>query len=525
MVDPAPKPPTPTTATKPVSTAAPNASEPSLVDRFWSAWNGESAAIDAAATPPANAITSTTDFRRTNATQNGPSPLKKQAKDPRFQPEYSPVSVIFLTGRYQGEVLDLGLAVNETSNEQSADWSDQDGTSIRVGCTFTRLSPRTFSLSLTYFSLSLDISHLGENCYTMQEMGDGELAPPFLMFSQGDLRASPVVCTDISTKYSEPLPGKVKGFRKAEVEVKFKMLGGVSSEHALGKPLASTPLADARAKRTLTEQQKKGTLAKIRQVLAPCLKSEADSRALQELIEANKLNDVEAILKLSSDAFIQSAVAGMIPKAVLKDPRIQSKLSSDLAAEMATSQDGIGAVGTESPRRFAQAILTGTYGGLTTALAAEAERAHADYKKIREAILEQKLGDKDSIFKPEQRAAAERLSRVGSCGMSLRQLGSPKVSEDKGDDQKTLAEINKLLAAANQGGLTDENKKKIEEMFGVSTDSQIRALLNGAPYSSGEEFRNHASRQNGAGMTGYAIWQNAATFIRRRDEPKTEEPK
>jgi hypothetical protein len=172
--------------------------------------------------------------------QSKPSPLKEQHRDTRGQPDYSPVQIIILNGAHKGKSIDLGIAINEVTHSETAEWEAQDGDGIRVGVNFKRLSPREISLNLTYYSATEDISHLVENVKHLKEITDGEARPPLLLFIQGALQATECVCTSVQDKYSEPHPGK-KGLRRADVDVKLMLGGGKNSSYALGAPLVSTP--------------------------------------------------------------------------------------------------------------------------------------------------------------------------------------------------------------------------------------------------------------------------------------------
>ncbi|MBD1864264.1 MULTISPECIES: hypothetical protein [Trichocoleus] len=452
---------------------------------------------------PAKAVTGVTIPR----VQNKPSPLKEQHRDTRGQPDYSPVQIIILNGAYKGKSVDLGLAVNEVMHSETADWEAQDGDGIRVGINFKRLSPRDISLTLAYCSLVEDVSYLVENVKHLKEITDGESRPPLLLFIQGALQATECVCTSVQDKYSEPHPGR-KGLRRADVDIKLLLGGGKNSSYALGGPLTSTPLGDERARTTQAERQKQGQQDVAKLLLAPCL-GEKGSADLSQLIEQNKLSDPTAIAKLDSATFVQAAIGGMFSSKLLQDPGLQQKLQQDLAAVMALGEDGVG--NTILTRKYANAILTGDISQLPQNLQLQLAATRVDFNVIYKAVLNQALDEKSEVFdRSKNPTAGERLANFGSCGIDLRRVGAPKVTSTVADT-KTLKQVNEFLAS-------NPSNNDIKKRFGVVTESQIRAIKNGAPYQSKEEFLSHAS-QNNVGLTGQVLW---SSFVGSTPAPQPE---
>lgn len=474
----------------------------------------------------------------------GPSPIQKQHRDIRSQPEYAPIVIVFLSGPYKGQTLDVGFNVSETSQSQTAEWEDQKGETVRVGCNFKKLSTRTFQMTLAYFDTTFDISHMIENVMTLQQVSEEDRSMPKLFLKQGDLIAAPVVCTEIRPKYSEPHSGST-GFRHAEVEVGFKLLGGVASEHALGVPLTSTPLTDWYARTPKAVRDREAQLAVTDLTLAKCL-SASSNRQLDELIKKDRTGNVDDVLKLQADAFIQGSVGGIFDSSIFEDERVKEKLHKDLALQVAK---GVSGVGIES-RRLANAIAANDDGtsrnltqGLTIDMQKEVEGARADLKSIEKAIEAQDLTNDSEVFGDKQRTAGDRLRRLASCGLTLRQSGAAAVNDsldNKPGWQKWLdklmggeagasndvgarnkAVLGKINETLNDKSLTDED---IKQQFGLKTESQVRALRNGVPYTSRSQFEQHSSRQK-TGLTGVVTWNNFIDHNAQKDADSEKDKK
>ena len=453
--------------------------------------------------------------KRALAIAKGPSPLQAQRQRPRSEPDPTAISITHLTGPYKGQKMSigqwLGVWASEVNHQNSAQWQVREADHIRSGANFSRLGRRTFALSLQFYDEEHDITHLAENLATLTQIGEEEETPPLLLLRQGALVARPVFCSRIDTTYKEPFAGD-KGYRVAELKLNFQLQAGKDSEHALGPPLVATPLTDWKLARSREERQRQGVQAVVGELLAPCL-GEAGSAQVQQLLADDKLADVTALAQLEPNAFIQSAIAGMIPKTALESVQLQAKLQSDLASVLAQSEDGIGAVDGESPRRFAAAIQSGNFSGLSEQLQPQAQQAQGDYQILLKAIQEQKLGENAQVFnRTANPTAGERLRRLGSCGISLRQVGADKIAgSDSVKDRETLEKINQLLADPKT------SDREIQARFGLESQSQVRALRNGVPYSAKGEFVHHAARQ-GDGVSGYVMWAN---FVANRPEEET----
>jgi hypothetical protein len=380
----------------------------------------------------------------------------------------------------------LGLAVNSAVHEQSANWRNQSTKGIREGINFDGLSPREIRIELEFASISEDVFHLLENIAALQEIGGGERQPPFLMWVQGSARIAPVVCTGFTHTLEYPHPGR-KGFRHGRCEIRLLLPGGKDSEHSLGKPLTAIPAGDIRDTKTRLENQQRSQVQVANLLLAPCI-GERGSREVETLIQENQLNSPAAYANLSPETIAQVAIAGIIPKSVLEDPVIRDKVRAAIAASMAAAEPGIGYYA----RVVADGLLTGNFGGIPDPRVLEqAIQLKPDFDAIAEAVLNRSPG---SVLRPGN-TAGERLRRFGACGLSLRSAGALQVRGLKNEGE-TLDAINTLIA--------ENNDSEIRRRFGVSTDDEVRAIKNGGPYQSRNQFNEHLSRS--ASINAVALW-------------------
>jgi hypothetical protein len=455
-------------------------------------------------TPAANQPTAnqpgTQNHPTGQSTPAGPAPLQKLRLTPRFQDDPTSVSITFLSGRYNGEKMEvgqwLGSIVQSVSHEISAEWEETEGSGIRCSSNFKKLGPRTFSLSIEFYDPEIDIAHLAENLATLLEVdATGSNTPPLLLLRQGALVARPVFCTRITPKYSYPHGGD-RGYKMASVDLSFQLMGGLASENALGKPLASVPLVDIVNSKTEQQRRRDALRKQTETLLAPCL-GEKGSTELRSLIDEQKFDDPVAVGKLSPDAFVQSAIGGMIPKKTLEDPAIRKKLEADLAIVLSNKESGIGLVNGSTSRQFAESLITGNASGLTADLQSQAVQAREDYQIILSAIASGQLGDDSDVFAIP--TAANRLRKLGSCGLSLKQVGKVAASPSGANDDETLKAINELIADKST---TD---KQIKERFGLKTESQSKLLRNSAPFESKDQFLKDAARLRD-GLSAIALW-------------------
>lgn len=418
-----------------------------------------------------------------------PSPIKGQRRDPRgTQPDYDPIQIIFLTGVYRGKSIDLGVGINQISNNQSVAWEARDADGVRVGANFKNISAREFSLSLEYFDLGHDIIHLTENLSHLQEITGDEKTPPMLMLIHGGKNIGPVVCSSLSTQLSEPHSER-RGFHYAKVDLSLALYGGKESEHALGKPLTPTPLGDDRATQTDMERQRQGQTEVVELLLANCLGSDG-SAEVSTLLESGVTP--EGVVELSPNALVQSAIAGIIPPEVLADPLVFTKLAGDLAAVMALNENGVGI--SINAQAFAEAILTGDTSTLPPDLADQAIATGEDYRAALDAIA---AGDLTPLLEPGQRAG-EKLRNFGSCGLTLKTTGITATATG-GTEATTLTWLNDWAATASD-----------EEITTTLGDIDPERVRNGIPYQSQGEFISFHSDPADGAAAGVAAWQRAA---------------
>jgi len=439
--------------------------------------------------PAAPQPTSTTPRASSVTVQQQASPLKRQERDPRGTPDRYPCSLTFLNGPYEGQTLDLGLAVNTVSQNQSANWQDQTAKGIRAGVNFDGLSPREFRLELEFWALSEDVFHLLENLATAQEIGNGDRQPPFLLFQQGSAMIAPVVCTSISHTLSEPHTGR-KGFRYGKSELQFKIVGGRDSEHALGKPLTATPLGDIRATQTQLERQQQAQRQITQTLLLPCI-GQQGSEALTDMIEGGKLSDAEAIAQLPPETLAQAAIAGLFPAEAMAatEPQIRAAIASVMAAR----EPGFDAI---YQRQIAQGWLNGgQFSGIAKPeVLQQAQDLQGEFEAIATAVIQQDLG---SVMESGN-TAGERLRQFGACGLRLRSSGAVDIRSPQ-DEAGTLARLNEFIS-------TTQDDQILRAAFGGNLDDQaIRAIRNGSPYQSRTQFIQHNSQGSGT-VTGIALW-------------------
>lgn len=435
------------------------------------------------------------------------SPLQKQHRDSRgSNPDHFPLQVVFLDGSLKGLALDLGLATNELSMSQAANWGEGEEEGLRQSLNYRQVSSRDISIKLEYYDINASILHLTENVHHLQEVDPTLGRPPFVMLIIGQNAIEPWVCTNLRTQLLDP-QAKRRGYHHGTVDVEFKLVGGRDSEHALSKPLVATPLGDIRAAQTELERQRQGEQQVARLLLAECL-GEEGSDAIVDLMEADKLNDPAAIAQLSPQAFTQAAIAGFFTQETLQNQAVLDKLVGDLAVSIAQSENGISGQPAVVQQAFANAILTGDIGGLESSLAQQAIVTQADYQGILEAVATQ---DYSKILDTPT-TAGNKLRQFGACGLSMRQVAQ-STQAGQGGEAQGLQTINSFLATPD---LTDQ---QITERFGDLSKEQIAALRNGAPYQSKAEFLTHMS-QNARGIDGYALWSKGSA---QPEPPPSEE--
>jgi hypothetical protein len=433
---------------------------------------------------------------------------------------YAPIEITFLTGTLKGETLDLnptgrsllGIGVSEVSQSQQANWPDRSEKGIRVGSQFDGVSARTFRFSLEFWSEHEDVSQLVENLSLLQEIQPDTNTPPTLLVRQGKIEADPCVCTEIQPTYDTPLPGGIAGYRHAVVELSFKLLGGVVSQHSLARPLGPSILQDLRQDESQSDRDRKGEASVAERLLHPCLKEEAAK--VEELILGNKLNS-EGLSGLSPNARVQLAIAGKIPGSTLQNPAFNAKLKEDLALIIAQNEDGVGK-STAEARRFAEAIASGNPTGLPDRLVAVYGSARSAYEETLKAITTGDWSNKSPLFvNPE---LTRRLQNFGSCGLRLRSKGGEAAKESVlaglgsggvSSEQQALNTLNRLI--------NSKTDRELKEILGFKNDTDVRRLRSGAPYTTQKDFLDRLTKDK-MSIPAVDAWKNLEAYISQQKE-------
>lgn len=455
--------------------------------------------------------------------KNNPrSTLDRQLRRATRPAYYAPLEITFLTGTLKGETLDLnpadrsllGLAIMEVDQSQQANWPDRSEKGIRVGSQFDGVGARPFRFPVMFWSETDDVSQLVENLFILHEIQPDTSTPPTLLLRQGTVEADPCVCTEISVKYTDPFPGALKGFRRARVDLSFKLLGGAVSQHSMARPLGPSILQDIRQDQSQADRDRKGEAAVTERLLHPCLKDEAAK--VEKLMLENELN-AAGLSELSPNARVQLAIAGKIPGDTLQDPGFAAKLKEDLALVIAQNEDGVGKVTAET-RRFAEAIATGKPDGLPERLAAVHGSARSAYDETLAAITTGNWDNKSPLFtNPE---LTRRLQNFGSCGLRLRAKGGEKAKESalnggrssggqSSSQQTVLNRVNQLIS--------EKSDSELKEIFGFKSNTDVRRLRGGAPYTTQKDFIDRMSKDK-MSIAGVDAWKNVEDYVTKQSE-------
>lgn len=465
----------------------------------------------------------TPSTRDTPPKKNQPrSTLDRQLRRATRPTYHAPIEVTFLTGTLKGETLELnpagrsllGLGIKEVDQSQQANWPDRSEKGIRVGSQFDGVSARTFRFAVEFWSDDKDASQLVENLFILQEIQPDTNTPPTVLVRQGMVEADPCVCTEISVKYDTPLPGGIAGYRHAKVDLSFKLLGGVVSQHSLARPLGPSILQDMRQDESQSDRDRKGEAAVTERLLHPCLKDEAAK--VEDLMLKDRLNAV-GMSGLSANARVQLAIAGKIPGETLKDPAFLARLKEDLALTIAQNEDGVGK-STGQTRQFAEAIAAGSAAGLPPSLAPALPAAKETYEETLKAITTGQWDNKSPLFaRPE---LARRLQNFGSCGLRLRSKGAESTAKPKGSGQPPSQQsvvnfINRQIATKSDA--------ELKRLFGFKNDVDVRQLRNGAPYNSQQQFIDRLTKTR-VSVAGVDAWKKAEEAFEKENETAPEEP-
>lgn len=436
-------------------------------------------------------------------TETKKSSISSQQKDERLQPEYDAFSLTFLEGEFEGQKVDLGVGIFEASHSQSAEWNDKSEDHIRNGASFSKIGPREFSISAEYFSLSEDVSQLVENLSHLVELQKTaetvNVSPPKLLLKQGKLKATTVVATSISSSYDYPLPKK-QGFRHAKVEIQLKLIAGVGSQYATGKPLAPTPLNDYLQSISEEERVENAIEQKTKALLADCL-SEEQSDKFQYLIDEGKQQNVEELLKLDAETFMQLLFSGIVSKETISESEeLSEKIDEDLAKVMATKSVNVGKLDSalaeslinDSPTESIASSYSKTY-----------EKLQPQYNQLKEAIKKQSLRP---VYQGSSKTdTAKTMERLFGCGLSIRQIGgiTLNASTPKAENREKLTNLNSYLAKIAKGEI---DESELSDKLKISNSSVKEEILENAPYQTKEEFIENSTGLDSTQLA-YQIWE------------------
>lgn len=437
-------------------------------------------------------------------TETKKSSIQSQQKDERLQPEYDAFSLTFLEGEFEGQRVDLGVGVFEASHNQSAEWNDKNEDHIRNGASFSKIGPRDFSITAEYYSLSEDVSQLVENLSHLVELQKTaetvNVSPPKLLLKQGKLKATTVVATSISSKYDYPLP-REKGFRHAKVEIQLKLIAGVGSQYATGKPLAPTPLNDYLQSISEEERIENAVEQKTKILLADCL-SEKQSDKIEKLVDEGKQQDVEELMKLDAETLMQVAFSGIITKETIEEnEELATKIDEDLAKVMATKSVNVGKLDSS----LAESLLNDSP---TTAIASAYnktyEKLQPQYNQLKEAVKKQSLR---SVYQGSSKTdTAKTMEKLFGCGLSIRQIGGITLnnSTPKAENREKLTNLNSYLSKIAKG---DIDESELSDKLKISNSSVKESILENAPYQTKKDFIENSTGLSTTQLS-YQIWES-----------------
>jgi hypothetical protein len=450
-----------------------------------------------------------------------PTPILRQEVHGRGQDSYEPVSVLYLTGTYEGQEFDLGLGVNEISMSQTANWEDLDQANIRQGLSFKNLSPRTISFDVTYYSFNHDVAHLFENLKHSQEINSirstpaGEVPyPPLLLLTIGSMSFH-VVCTEVSDKLEHPHIG-TNGYKLCTTSLTFKQVSNKTTPDSLGRPATGTPLM-AWMEGTTADERKKEALERI---VSRRLFEGSDSQSaeiVEKMIEDDAFSDKERIMQLDAETFVNLAIAGAFDKKLLQDEEIKAKLRSDMAFMFAERENGIATQDPRYPRMLREALESGSPEGLPEVLRQQFDDYKRDFDQILDAVERQDLQSTSNhkLFRLDNVSARNRLFDIGARGLELRQAQTFSANIADAATAETLGDINKFLS--------EKSDKEIQAAFGLSRPGQIRIMKNRGPFVSRQHFLNELQVLEADGTAPSAIWsrfvEHAAAEKAKEQEP------
>lgn len=435
--------------------------------------------------------------------ENKNSTIQSQSKDERHQPNYDAVSLTFLEGEFEGQKVDLGVGIFESSHSQSAEWQDKGEDHIRNGASFEKLGPRDFSIKAEYYSISEDISQLVENLshlIELQKTTESQgVSPPKLLLKQGKLKANTVVVTNLSSNYDYPLP-RNKGFRHATVDIKLKLLAGAGSEYSTGKPLSPTPLNDYINSISEEERIEKALEQKSKVLLADCL-SEEQSDEIEEIIEEGQQNNSDRLMELDSETLMQMAFAGMIKRDTIEEnENLKTKLEEDLARVMASKAVNVGKLDAS----LAESLINDSPTlSISSNYPDSYNKLQPQYNELKEALIKQNF---KSINSGSSNAdTAKTMNKLFSCGLSIRETGgiSLNTSTPKSENREKLDNLNSYLSKIIKG---EVNKSELEDKLNISNPSIQDSILENAPYQTKRDFLENSTGLSTTQMS-HQIWE------------------
>lgn len=435
------------------------------------------------------------------------STLKASKLDNRFATRQTPVTIMFLTGPFKGQMLDMGAGVSDYSESRSSNW-EQLGESAGVmnGMNFTTVNPHEFSLSLDYYDTTHDVMQLVRCNEHLQSLVDSELSsPPRLQLTVGKSSIKNVVCvsSSITADPESALPAG-EGFRHATVQLQFKLLAGKNTVYELAPALGPNPLDDYRNSKTQEELQREGYAKVAEELLSDCLDADGSAQ-VADLIRERNLNEPDKLKRLSPRAYVNLVASGAVN--IQGNEQLEQKLKNDLALVMAESEQGVTAV---NARRLSESIRTGSPDSLEPddpmlritdgQSLSQYETLQSDYNTSYDLLRNGEVGTIDGVENPTLR---NRANSAYGCGLFLRESGFSAIAAQGEGEKETLDAINDMIAA----NLSDEQLKEALNLPTNTPESVIRNIRNAHPYTTKAQFVNDLSG-NRQQFTGHSLWGN-----------------
>lgn len=431
------------------------------------------------------------------------TPIFNQKRATRSQPDFTPVSVTFMTGTYRGKSIELGVSINEVSISQTANWEELAQSNLKQGLTFKNLSPQTISFEAVFHSTEHDISHLAENLKHLQEINSVKRAiagitpmPPLLMLDIGSQKIF-CVCKELSLKYEHPFTGK-KGYQLCTASLSFTEYSEKSTASSLGRPNTGTPLLHYKQTTTEEERQRVAQIALISDALFTGRTGEAAEKQkelVQEIIKDEALQNVERLKELDSETFVNLVMAGGVAPNTLKDPEISKKLREDLASVYVENMGGLATADPRMHRMIKEALIDPAKATEYASLLPENfSQIKSDFELIHEVVSTQNLSTTSThrIFTNNKEARARNiLLDIGGRSLEYRQANLFGDIAQQAEVQITIGKINTFVSE------NSNDKNKLIESLGLSSDQQARIIINRAPFDSEHELKEALSVLNG----------------------------